>query len=108
MNYEKPVSSLLHKFQKAKFSVVSVYDGGEEYHFDQQKTKLQVRKDAVDAICAVDDSWVRMRDCEGRGISLYVVLGNDFDEIVCDYSCSPQISSQVDGIVEEFQVQWEK
>jgi len=108
MNYEKPVSSLLHKFQKAKFSVVSIDDGGDVHHFDQQKSKLQVRKDAVDAVCAVDESWIRMIDPEGRRVGLFIVLGNDFDEIVCDYCCNSQINNQVDSIIEEFAAQWEK
>jgi len=108
MNYEKPVSSLLHKFQKAKFSVVSIDDGEDVHHFDQQKNKLQVRKDAVDSVCAVDASWIAMRDPEGRGVRLFIVLGNSFDEIVCDYCCNSQIDNQVDSILKEFGAQWEK
>lgn len=85
LNWSIPVSSLINKLQKAGFSILSVYDGGEYIKLDQNRSKLAIRKEAVEAIVSVDDSWVKVQKGDQKG-TLFIVLGNEPYELVCDYS----------------------
>lgn len=105
--YEEAVSSLLHKFQKNNFSIVAVDDFGGDIFAFRDGTKSQIRQDAVNAICAVDQSRVALKNSNGNLTTLFIVLDTNLDEIVCDYSYDRAIEDQVEEIVVEFQDQWE-
>jgi hypothetical protein len=107
-NYEDAVSSLLHKFQKNGFYIVSVFDGIDKFSIDDRISDLAARKAAVDIVCSVDESSVLVKSAVCGGFaSLFIVLGNEKSEILCDYSAPEDLFARLDPIVEEFQDQWE-
>lgn len=103
----KAVSSLLHIFQNNNFKILGVYDG-EEFEEMKEGSKLSNRRQAVEVVCSVDESWVRLCDADGVNCHLFIVLGNDDHEIVADFSCPAHIFSVLDEIVDAFVEQWEK
>lgn len=106
---EKAVSSLLYKFQQRGFVIHVVNDGEEEHFLGNSETNLDIRKHAVDVICSVDQSWVRIQNNQGHGATLFIVLGNDDSEILCDYSSSSEeFMKEIELVAEEFYQQWEK
>ena len=106
-DWTQPVMSLLNKLQEADVQIIGVNDG-DEYETISGNTKLSIRKDAADMITAVDESWVRVQ-YKDEFASLYIVLGNDANEILADYSYKP--NSELEGIIESvssaFYEQWE-
>jgi hypothetical protein len=109
---EKAVSSLLFKFQKHGFKICGVNDGEESFSFADVDNRLYVRKKVTDIICSVDESWVRVFNDLGEPATLFIVLGNDDSEILCDYSCSifssEELTQSIELVAEEFYQQWEK
>jgi ribosome-associated translation inhibitor RaiA len=103
----KAVSSLLYKFQMKGIKLISVYDGGEAINVSQVHN-LFARKEAVDAITSVDESWVKIEDAVTKDkAQLYIVLGNDNSEILCDYSASSEeFFHRIDSIADKFYQQW--
>ena len=107
-NYEEAVSSLLYKFQKGGFCIISVFDGVDKFRVDDEISDLAARKAAVDIVCSVDESSVLVKSPECGGIaSLFIVLGNEKCEIPCDYSAPEDLFPRLDVIAEEFADQWE-
>ena len=110
---EKAVSSLLYKFQQRGFILQSVNDGEENFLLSHLSSptndiKLNSRKEAVDIICSVDQSCVRVKK-DSNLATLLIVLGNDDSEILYDYSASSEeFMQEVELIAEEFYQQWEK
>ena len=106
-DWTQPVMSLLNKLQEADVQIIGVNDG-EGYETVSGDTKLAIRKDAADVITAVDESWVRVQ-YKDEFATLYIVLGNDANEILADYSYKP--NSELEGIIESvnsaFYEQWE-
>ena len=104
----KAVSSLLCKLQKRGISLDSVYDGQDRIVVDKLN-KIGARKTAVEAICAVDVSWVFVKDlANDHKAELFIVLGNDNSEILCDYNASSRtFFSVIDSVSDEFYEQWE-
>lgn len=106
-DWSQPVMSLLNKLQKVDVQIISVNDG-EGYENVSGNSKLAIRKDAADMITAVDESWVRVQ-YKDEFATLFIVLGNDANEILADYSYQP--SSELEGIIESvssaFCEQWE-
>jgi hypothetical protein len=120
----KAVSSLLCKLQKRGISLDSVYDGEERIVVDKlnkigarktaveaicgEKERKRRRKTAVEAICAVDVSWVSIKDlASDHKAELFIVLGNDNSEILCDYNASSRtFFSVIDSVSDEFYEQW--
>lgn len=107
-NYEEAVSSLLHKFQKGGFYIASVFDGVDKLPIDYEISDLAARKAAVDIVCSVDESSVLVKSAECGGFaSLFIVLGNEKSEILCDYSAPEDLFPRLDIIADEFYDQWE-
>lgn len=107
IDWTQPVMSLLHKLQKADVQIISVNDG-DEYENVSGNSKLAIRKDAADMITGVDESWVRVQ-YKDEFATLYIVLGNDANEILADYTYKP--NGELEGILEsvsnKFYEQWE-
>jgi hypothetical protein len=101
MDYSKPVNSLLNRFQKAGYKIVHVNDGEEQHLISKDLSNLNARKQASEFITSVDNSWVNLIK-ENQQVVLFIVLGNDPDEIVCDYTDNEEVES----IVEAFEDQW--
>lgn len=113
--YAKCVSSLLFKVQKKGIKLDSVDDGGEVITLRHAKD-LDARTDAVDTVCSVDESYVRVTIGpeyeETRGF-LFIVLGNDKSEILADYGITKGQKEQgarlmklLDEVADEFYEQW--
>ena len=96
-NWKPVVGSLLSKLQNAGFTLVSA-DGQRLEGTDREK-----RQQAKAAICAVDESHLYVEDSEGISKWIFVVLGNEPEETVNDYSCHPGL----DAVLEDFVKQWE-
>jgi hypothetical protein len=106
-DWTQPVMSLLHKLQKADVKIIAVNDG-DEYENVVGDTNLAARKDAADRITAVDESWVRVQHKDDFA-TLYIVLGNDTNEILADYGFTPgsKLQAIIEGVSEAFYEQWE-
>jgi len=95
-NWKPVVKSLLTNIQSAGFNLHSVNDGEELF---PQPTL----KSAVDIITSVDEAWASFTDSNGVKRSVFIGLGNEPCEIVCDYTY-PKNTPQDDPI----QIKWEK
>jgi hypothetical protein len=106
-DWTQPVMSLLHKLQKADVKIIAVNDG-EEYENVSGDTNLAIRKDAADMITAVDESWVRVQH-QDDSATLYIVLGNDTNEILADYGFTPgsKLEEILESVSNAFHEQWE-
>ena len=99
------VEDLISRLLAKGFSLGYVYDGGYE------SITVHTIEDAVDAICAVDDSYLYVlapyrkttpvSDRDWKWVK--IVLGNGPDEIVNDYTCDPLI----DQVTAEHAKAWE-
>ena len=106
-DWTQPVMSLLHKLQKADVKIIAVNDG-DEYDEVVGDTNLAARKDAADMITAVDEAWVRVQHQDDFA-TLYIVLGNDTNEILADYTFTSgsKLEAIIEGVSEAFYEQWE-
>lgn len=108
MDYTKPVMSLLSKLQKSDVEITHVFDG-EEWTKCVEGNNLSRRKEATDVILSVDESHVRIKYQE-EVAKLFIVLGNEFSEILCDYSYKEGsvLESILEKVSDQFYEQWEK
>jgi hypothetical protein len=58
---------------------------------------------AIDEATACDEACVYFTAPDGKRVVAYLVLGNDPDETVCDYSMHPLM----DAATEQFSKKWE-
>jgi hypothetical protein len=102
-----PVRSLIHRLQKHDFVFLSVNDGEEDLPVISDPGSLAERNEVTEAITSVDASYVRI----GKGSKfaiLFIVLGNEPDELVCDYSYSDdELGNELDDAIDAFRNQWE-
>ena len=98
-NYRPVVGSLLKKLQVSGFTLVSVDNGDGEVELTG--TDRDKRQQAKSEICAVDESHLYVDTSEGTRKWIFIVLGNEPEETVCDHS-----GSGLDDILEEFSNQW--
>lgn len=100
-NWLPVVGSLLTKLQRASFTLVAVEDG--EDLTKLEGTKREQRQQAKALICGVDESHLFVDNSEGVRRTIFIVLGNEPEETVCDYSVDPEL----DAVVKDFSNQWE-
>lgn len=100
-NYLPVIGSLLKKLQQHGFTLVSVDDGGDTHHLTG--TNRDQRQQAKAAICEVDQCHLYVDNSEGVRKWLFLVLGNEPEETVCD--CSGD--SCLDPVLDEFSALWE-
>jgi hypothetical protein len=90
----KAVGSLLHRLKQGGFKPVSVYDGGEIV----QATKS--------ALLSVDESSLYIEKNK-EWYKLFIVLGNDNDEIVADYTYKETpTAEELEQILNDFADYW--
>lgn len=107
LDWSKPVTSLVHKLQKAGLKIAAVNDGGETIKINVDK-QLEARKKAVEAITSVDTSTLFLDIPGGGQARVFVVLGNDPDEIVADWAYrGDTIGVRLDSAIDEYISQWE-
>lgn len=91
MDYSKAVNSLLLKLQKANVAITHVHDG-EQWERVAVGSNLKVRKSAVEIITSVDESMVHVKH-DGVVGKLYLILGNEPNEILADYSAPAKVTA---------------
>jgi hypothetical protein len=92
----------LYKLQQRGFTIVSVYDGEERVKIDSTKSNLASRKEAIEVITSVDESQLIVKKGDIKA-SLYILLGNDPEELVYDYTDWDEL----DMVVNEHSFQWQ-
>lgn len=73
------VWNLLHDLEARGLTVTAVNDGGEE------EIPTPTLREAFDAVFAVDEAWLM-----AKGGAIYIVLGNDGYDAVCDWRADPK------------------
>jgi hypothetical protein len=105
-DWSVPVKSLLAKFQEAGFNVSAVHDGEGMIRIDQNLSKTKVRHSAADTVVSVDESFVYVNK-DGMRARLFIVLGNEPEEIVADYNYNPQLEELLEETIDKYTLQWE-
>lgn len=81
-NWKPVIKSLLKHLENEGFSPFQVDNG-------DGRVKTSTWKDALEEINATDESHVYLKHPSvEKSLWLYVVLGNEPEETVCDYSCN--------------------
>ena len=75
----KVVRKLIRMAKEIGYSTVSVYDG-EEWHRDLNEST------AMDHVFSVDESHIRFTNTDGDTYRVFIVLGNDGYDAVCDHT----------------------
>jgi hypothetical protein len=101
-NWAIPVSSLLNHLQKGGYKIFSVYDGEETTLIDQNLSDLTARKKAVEDIVSVDYSCVTVQK-NNKMYGIHIVLDNDPDELVADYTDDEELET----VIDKYNEQWE-
>jgi hypothetical protein len=106
MNDFRPeVRSLFHTFKKYGFAPLYLIDEERDLiNYDANN-----KSDFIDEIVSVDEIHVTFSTDKGN-VTVYLVLGNDPGEIVCDYSfhrnVGNDVRSLVDKLTEEHADRW--
>lgn len=90
---EAGIRQVIRALVGAGYSLVEVWDG-------EETVKVRNETQAVAAVTAVDDATLFFRTPEGdRNPWVRFVLGNDPEEVVCDYvvSLEPVLGPLIDG-----------
>jgi hypothetical protein len=107
LDWTKPVASLLHTLQTSGFTIQAVNDGQEICKFDHLNS-VKARKEAVDAVTSVDESYVRIHDANQYGATLFIVLGNEPDELVADWSHQPKFEQvRLENAIDAYINRWQ-
>lgn len=94
LNWAIPVRSLLNTLQEAGFTLIAVNDGEERITLDERS--VTARRMAAEAICSVDDSVLEINGW-GRQGKVWIVLGNEPEELAADYSGDfPELEEAID------------
>jgi hypothetical protein len=103
-----PVRTLIHQLQNHDFDILSVNDGDEDIPIISNAGSPQERVEATEAITAVDEAWLRIgREGKQRG-TIFIVLGNEPDELVADYGANTEeMMPFIEEAVEAHRKQWE-
>jgi hypothetical protein len=101
LNWSVPVSSLLSRLQDNGYKIFSVNDGVVMERIDQNLSNRTARKKATDIIDSVDESAIALCK-DGKTFGVYIVLGNNPDEIVADYTDNEDL----ERVIDEFSDNW--
>jgi len=106
-DWNPPVMSLLSHLQKDGLRLHAVNDGCEWFHVDNRLSILRQRLFVAEVITSVDESHVVVSDGSVTA-TLFVVLGNEPEELVADIgSESDSLMDRVDDVVSLFSDYWE-
>ena len=105
-DWSVPVKSLLTIFQVEGFNITAVHDGEEMIQIDQKLCKSAILWSAADIIVSVDVSYVLVEK-HGMKATLFIVLGNEPEEIVSDYTYTPQLEELLEETIDKYVTQWE-
>lgn len=99
------IRSLIARFTKAGFSLHAV-DNGDERKSLVGLTATDAKLLATCYVCEVDQANLYLRKGEAK-VNLFLVLGNEPFETVCDFGASESVESEVDAIISAFSESWE-
>jgi hypothetical protein len=102
LNWKVPVSSLLSRLQDNGYKIFSVNNGGETVLIDQNLSNGTARAKAVEEIISVDASAVAFIK-NRKTFAVYIVLGNDPEEIAADYTDDEEL----ERVIDEFSDSWQ-
>jgi hypothetical protein len=105
-NWSVPVRSLLAKFQHEGFTITAVNDGEETIKIDQEQSNTKIRRSATDIVVSVDAATVYINK-DGMRARLWIVLGNEPEEIVCDYTYHPKLETLIVEVIDNYSMAWE-
>lgn len=90
------IRQAIRALRDAGYTLVEVFDGGET-------VPVKTESEAVKAITAVDDATLFVRTPEGdRNPWVRFVMGNDPEEVICDYVVSLTVLDDlIDRWIEE-------
>jgi hypothetical protein len=103
-DWTQPVLDLLELLQEQELELRTVSDGFERVELDGDADER--RQAAADVICSVDMSWLSI----GIGTfnaQLALVLGNEPDEIVCDWSSKGCLEPLIELAIDLHGQQWQ-
>lgn len=107
LDWTLPVRTLIHHFQNHDFDILAVNDGEEDLNVVSLSGSLAERNEATEYITAVDEAWLFVSRNGMRG-RIYIVLGNEPDELVADYGANTEeLMPFIDDVVEAHRNQWE-
>jgi len=90
-DYRPEVRSLLRSLKQSGFTPISVNNGEENIRYsDVSKTEF------LEEIVATDEVTLRFQH-NNKKVAIFLVLGNDPGEIVCDYTDYEPLESIIDS-----------
>jgi len=99
----KAVASLIYRLGKPH-SLIWVHDGEELVKLSKMKVS-KAKIEALDVINSVDESQNNVKNKEtGMNTTLFIVLGNGNDELVCDWTTGDDV---IDTIISQHSEYWE-
>jgi len=104
-DWTQPVLDLLALLQQQELELLAVNDGEEVLRINKGPAHDQ-QLAAADAITSVDQAWLSVGTGEATA-QLFIVLGNEPDEIVCDWSGSKQLDPAIELAIDEHRLMWE-
>lgn len=106
-NWSIPVNSFLVKVQKAGGFILGVNDGEEYIKMpnSEDKSALAIRKEATECVTSVDAAVVYIEIPGGVKGTIFIVLGNEPEELISDYSCS--LEDFLEPVCEKYEQEWE-
>lgn len=87
------IRQVIRALKAADHKLVSVFDGEEDI-------PVSTETEALEAITAVDEAWLYVALPDGELSSIFFVLGNDPEEVVCNHSVS--LSPVLDPLTESW------
>ena len=106
LDWTVPVLTLIHQLQNHDFDILSLHDGYEYIPIISNSGSPQERVEATEAIVSVDESWLTIGRGKDKG-TIYIVLGNEPDELVADYAVREALSVDLEAAIEAHRKQWE-
>jgi Zn-dependent M32 family carboxypeptidase len=91
------VRYVLRELLKRDFKITAIDDGGED-GFEEDDYDV---KKALDAINAVDESFVRVEK-EGKSYVMHFVLGNSVGESLCNWTSQDEIDVVAEQCYEKY------
>ncbi len=101
LNWTPVVESLLHHLEQVDAQVTAVNDGG-------GWQKVSSTAEAVDAATGGDDAFLKVCRADGALSCLWLVYGNEPEELVADWTTSKEWPDQwLDAAISSFCHEWE-
>jgi hypothetical protein len=104
-DWTQPVLDLLALLQQQELELLAVNDGEEVLRINKGPAHDQ-QLAAADAITSVDQAWLSVGTGEATA-QLFIVLGNEPDEIVCDWGGSKRLDPAIELAIDEHRLMWE-